>query len=338
MAGERVDIAALKARINLVDVAAKAGVALKKKGHEHIGCCPFHQEKGPSFTVYEKGKGQAFKCFGCGANGDVIEFVQKIYGYTPGEAIRFLNGDKSLSEKPRAATMSVKPGVRGEEERARKKKALARKIWIEASDNVAAPLLATYLESRGINVGRIGGVPDSLRLHPQLEHINPETGESSFWPAMLAPVVNAHGKIQAIHRTFLMPDGSGKAPVDPAKMVLGPMRGGYIPLSQMSEHLHIGEGIESLLSVREMHGPGSYWTCIALGNMKNLPVPAHAQSVTIWADNDMKDPGEGQKDPRELIYQAAEHYRQLKPGRRVRIAWPPKGMDFNDCLKAGQHV
>jgi hypothetical protein len=50
----------------------------------------------------------------------------------------------------------------------------------------------------------------------------------------------------AIHRTFLVPDGRGKAPVSPAKMMLGPCRGGAVRLGEAGEVLMVGEGIRDL--------------------------------------------------------------------------------------------
>lgn len=61
----------LRSRISIVDVVG-AKVKLTKKGREYQACCPFHNEKTPSFTVNEA-KG-FYHCFGCGAHGDIIKF------------------------------------------------------------------------------------------------------------------------------------------------------------------------------------------------------------------------------------------------------------------------
>lgn len=60
-------------------------VELKTKGHNKIGCCPFHQEKTPSFTVSDS-KG-IYKCFGCGEGGDVVQFLMDAQGMTFPEAL-----------------------------------------------------------------------------------------------------------------------------------------------------------------------------------------------------------------------------------------------------------
>ena len=63
-------------------------VSLKKRGANHIGCCPFHNEKTPSFYV-SPSKG-IFKCFGCGEAGDVVGFLKKHEHFTYPEALQYL--------------------------------------------------------------------------------------------------------------------------------------------------------------------------------------------------------------------------------------------------------
>ncbi len=64
----------IKQKLNIVDVINRF-VPLKKRGRNHIACCPFHGEKTPSFTVSEEL--QIFKCFGCGKSGDIFTFLQE---------------------------------------------------------------------------------------------------------------------------------------------------------------------------------------------------------------------------------------------------------------------
>lgn len=64
----------LRARLSVVDVVGRK-VPLTKKGQNFWGCCPFHNEKTPSFSVNEE-KG-FYHCFGCGEHGDIISFVMK---------------------------------------------------------------------------------------------------------------------------------------------------------------------------------------------------------------------------------------------------------------------
>ncbi|HNY25155.1 MAG TPA: DNA primase [Alphaproteobacteria bacterium] len=64
----------LRERLSIVDVVGKR-VPLAKKGQNYWGCCPFHNEKTPSFSVNEE-KG-FYHCFGCGEHGDIISFTMK---------------------------------------------------------------------------------------------------------------------------------------------------------------------------------------------------------------------------------------------------------------------
>ena len=61
----------LRSKVSIVDVVSQK-VKLTRKGREHLGLCPFHNEKTPSFTVNEA-KG-FYHCFGCGAHGDIVKF------------------------------------------------------------------------------------------------------------------------------------------------------------------------------------------------------------------------------------------------------------------------
>ena len=65
----------LKAKNNIVDIIGRY-VHLERKGKNYWGCCPFHNEKTPSFAV--NADDGVFHCFGCKESGDVISFVQKI--------------------------------------------------------------------------------------------------------------------------------------------------------------------------------------------------------------------------------------------------------------------
>jgi len=63
-------------------------VSLKKRGSNYIACCPFHNEKTPSFNVNPVR--QIYKCFGCGKAGDAVRFVMDIENIGYGEALRYL--------------------------------------------------------------------------------------------------------------------------------------------------------------------------------------------------------------------------------------------------------
>ena len=78
----------IKQRIDLADLISSYGVAVRQAGASKKACCPFHQEKTPSFNINEA-KG-FYHCFGCGESGDAIKFVQKMEGLSFVEAVRKL--------------------------------------------------------------------------------------------------------------------------------------------------------------------------------------------------------------------------------------------------------
>ncbi len=85
----------LRARTPIAQVVGRT-VRLARKGRQWTGCCPFHNEKTPSFYVYE----DHYHCFGCGAHGDAIGFVMQAQGLGFMEAVEQLAGEAGL-EVPR---------------------------------------------------------------------------------------------------------------------------------------------------------------------------------------------------------------------------------------------
>lgn len=77
----------LKARSDITEVVSSY-VTLKRRGRNHVGLCPFHNEKSPSFNIYPENG--SFYCFGCGVGGDVITFIRRIENLDYMEAVRFL--------------------------------------------------------------------------------------------------------------------------------------------------------------------------------------------------------------------------------------------------------
>ena len=93
----------LRARLSVVDVVSRR-VPLTKKGLNYWGCCPFHNEKTPSFSVNEE-KG-FYHCFGCGEHGDIISFTMKTGNLEFRDAIKELAdmaGLKMPEYKPKSA-------------------------------------------------------------------------------------------------------------------------------------------------------------------------------------------------------------------------------------------
>ena len=82
---------------DIVDVVSQY-VKLTRKGSSYFGLCPFHNEKTPSFSV-TPGK-QMYYCFGCGAGGNVFNFIMEYENYSFGEALKHL-ADRAGVELPK---------------------------------------------------------------------------------------------------------------------------------------------------------------------------------------------------------------------------------------------
>jgi len=102
-------IARVRESINLAELIREHVPTLKKRGRNYTACCPFHQERTPSFNVNpEMG---VFKCFGCGVGGDAFKFLMLTEGLTYPEAIKKIAGRVGVTieeEKSEAVTAEVK--------------------------------------------------------------------------------------------------------------------------------------------------------------------------------------------------------------------------------------
>ena len=126
----------------------------------------------------------------------------------------------------------------------------------------------------------------------------------------------------AIHRTFLARDGDGKAPVDPAKMMLGPCRGGVVRLGRAGRRAD-GRRRDRDLPCGDAGDGHPAWAALSTSGLRSLDLPPTVRDVIVLADGD--EPGEA------AAQDCARRWK--REGRRVRIARPPMGMDFNDLLK-----
>jgi len=91
----------IKERMDITEVVSDF-VSLKKKGQNLWACCPFHNEKSPSFSVSPNK--QFFKCFGCGKAGDAITFIEEIEGLSYIESLKFLAGKYGIEVEERETT------------------------------------------------------------------------------------------------------------------------------------------------------------------------------------------------------------------------------------------
>lgn len=98
----------IRNNVDIVNLIADY-VHLVKKGQNHIGLCPFHQERTPSFTVSQVK--QFFHCFGCGAHGDAADFVSQLMNIKLIDAAKLIARDFNLSVDNRPLTAEVRQKI-----------------------------------------------------------------------------------------------------------------------------------------------------------------------------------------------------------------------------------
>ena len=187
------------------DAIAKA-LGGRKAGIGWIARCPAHDDRNPSLSLSTGRGGKVL--LRCHAGCDQAQVIDALRarGIWEHRGRRCGRPRAARADHPKNA-----PSERDETDRIE----YALRIWrvaVPASNTLAE----TYLQSRGLCLP----LSSTLRFHGGLKH--PSGG---IWPAMVALVMRGSDDApQAIHRTFLTRDGSGKAPVDPQKMMLGPCR------------------------------------------------------------------------------------------------------------------
>lgn len=179
-------------------------------------------------------------------------------------------------------------------------------------------LAATYLRGRGIADLRD---TSALKFHPNCYYRGQGEDLTETWPAMIAAVTDLDGKVTGVHRTWLARDGSGKAPVDTQRKAMGDLLGRAVRFGVAKEVMAAGEGIESVLSLRQALPKMPMVAALSAGHLAALLFPAHLRRLYIVRDNDPA--GEGARD--SLVARAHE------VGIEAITLSPIMG-DFNDDL------
>jgi DNA primase len=150
-------------RIDIVDVVGEF-VKLKRRGQNHLGLCPFHNEKTPSFTVSQAK--EIYKCFGCGRSGNTIGFLMEHEKYTYVEALRWLAARYNV-EVVETETTDAQRHQQQQAESLFILNAFARDFFIRQLNDTEAgrDIAGTYLTERGFTAEtvshfQIGYAPD----------------------------------------------------------------------------------------------------------------------------------------------------------------------------------
>ena len=179
----------VRALNDIVDVVG-GYVALRMRGGQHWGLCPFHTENTPSFTV--NGDTQFFHCFGCGAGGNALTFVMRI------EHLDFVDALKLLADRvhftlPTAGDSKAQAAKHAERNRMAELNKQAARFFYDylQTDTPEAAAAREYLHNRGVpqKVQAIFGIglsPDSWDgLHTHLKEAAPDTTPAQLHKAGL---------------------------------------------------------------------------------------------------------------------------------------------------------
>jgi DNA primase len=301
-------------RFPVSGVASKAGVKLHRAGREYMGCCPFHPDKTPSLTIYADDR--RFQCFGCGAQGDVIDFVMLAYGVKTREAIGMLDGGALRELEQQRAPAKPKADMRP----------VAQRIVNESVPIEGTPA-AAYLRWRGITMD----LPHTLRFArlppPRIDGNGLLAANGSgLLPTLVAIVTDAAGELVGLQRTYLTEDGRKAATKvtetdrkPKVKYSLGNVIGGSVQIGPPTASMLVTEGLEDGLTLAQGLGR-SVWVAAGTSMMPQMTFAPVTRAVVIGADGDQAGGAAAMK--------AAAAFEDL--GLAVRIMRPtPPFKDFN---------
>lgn len=224
----------------------------------------------------------AFKCRGCGVTGGTaIDLVAFLDGLDVRQDFRLIV-ERILVESKDDAPVNYDDEASDAEQH---DKALS--LWRRRKP-ITGTIAEKYLRARGIN----GPLPETLAFLPP--------SKRDQHPALIAPfAIDASTPVDSVHLTLLAPDGSGKADVERAKIIVGRPLDRPIVLAPINYlgGLLIAEGIEDALTGYEATGLGTW----AAGSASFMPaladcVPPYVEIVTIIQDGDEA----GRKNSRQL--------------------------------------
>jgi DNA primase len=142
---ERIDVQAIRAAHPIEDVIASSGVELHQRGHGYMGCCPFHDDSTASMSV--GAVPDRFRCFGCGAGGDVIEYVSRRYDLSFIDSIEALQnnslGSGAVALNRRIASERELPRILAD-----RAYEINQMAWEHFSTPVGAEFAQSYLATR----------------------------------------------------------------------------------------------------------------------------------------------------------------------------------------------
>lgn len=340
----------IRARVPVSEVVGRS-VKLIKRGREHSGLCPFHNEKSPSFTVNDD---KAFyHCFGCGAHGDVIRFITEKQGLGFLEAVSQLAGEAGLdmpeqSREERQAEETARGLIDLMEEAA---------TWFEAMlKDPAGQGARSYIDRRGltpetVKTFQLGFSPDGRqRLRQAMQAkgwkdaqlvetglaILPEDGKEPydrFRGRLMFPIRDARGRCIAFGGRALSAEAKAKYLNSPETPLFHKGNTLYNLHGARKAAYDTGQVVvaEGYMDVIAMAQAGFKAAVAPLGTALT-----EQQMKLLWRMAD--EPTlcfDGDKAGLRAASRSVERaLPMLQPGKSLRFALLPEGKDPDDLIKA----
>jgi hypothetical protein len=229
----------------------------------------------------ESGKGAAGKWTDAatGDHGDLLDVIRESCGLldfkdVADEARRFLSlpqPEPAPQPRPRPSSAPA-----GSPESARR--------LISMSQPITGTIVETYLRKRGITALHGTG---ALRFHPRCYYRPDSYSPTETWPAMIASVTDLDNRITGAHRTWLSPDGSGKAPIDTPRRAMGDLLGNAVRFDRATHVMAAGEGIETMLSLRMALPHMPMVAALSAAHLAAILFPATLRRLYIARDDDL---------------------------------------------------
>jgi hypothetical protein len=252
-------------------------------------------------------------------HGDLLDVIGESCGLVDfrdvaDEARRFLSLPRA---EPRGIPKPRSPVPAGSPEAAQRLFAMSQPI--------RRTLVETYLCNRGIKTVHAAG---ALRFHPRCYYRPDDSSPTETWPAMIAAVTDLDGKLTGAHRTWLDPEGFseatlGKAPIDTPRRAMGDLLGHAVRFGATDDVLAVGEGIETMLSLRCALPAMPMAAALSANHLAALLVPPALRRLYIARDADAAG---------DMAVGALTE--RVEAAGIEALALSPRTGDFNEDLRA----
>lgn len=339
----------LRARVSLESVVGRH-VKLTKKGREHHGLCPFHNEKSPSFTVNEE-KGFTH-CFGCGHHSDAIGFTMQAEHLSFPEAVERLAADVGLQVPTLSPEERQKESKRADLLRALELACLFFESQLQTDDGAAA---LAYLTGRGLTEDTIGrfrlgwapegwdnlrnflqdkNIPESIMVDAGLIKISDKGGNRSFdyfRGRVMFPITDWRGQVIAFGARTLK-DEQPKYLNSPETSLFhkGSTLYGLAHARTVAAQGRKIAAVEGYMDVIQAHQAGVAYVVAPLGT-----AVTERQIEELWRYAD--EPVlclDGDSAGQNAMFRAAGRALPiLRPGKSIRFATLPAGEDPDTLVR-----